>query len=442
MKKITLLIACLVALIRTEAQQFSLKQSIDYALVNKESLKNLAIDRQLAEKKISEAYTALFPQIKGVLDVRDNIVLPTSLFPATLFNGPAGTYRPTQIGLKYNGTAALDATWTLYDPTFYPSLKAQKLNNAVADNNKKVEENNIILNVNRAYYSVLLSKERISLAQSNLVKNKKIYEDTRTIFENKQNQDIDVTKAKINYENQLPELKRAQQLYEQSLFMLKYQMGYPPDSNIFLTDTLLLKNLSSGLDDPAYKSDGPGSRPEYRTLKYQQAQEIINLRKSKLAYLPTISLYGYTGAQAFRPQFDIFSSNSKWYGISYVGFKVSLPIFDGMLKSVQTQESKLTLQKRENDIKAFEKQFSYELQNASINVTNALSNIEIRKNNILSSENLLKVTQDRYNNGLTTYKDVVDSGNMLTDAQIQYFSALYDYIAAKLDYNKIVNRMQ
>jgi outer membrane protein len=443
MKKIIFIIVLYsTALNYIHAQQYSLKQSVDYALANQEALKNLDIDRELAKKKISEAYTTLFPQIKGVLDVRDNFVLPTSILPGSVFGGPAGSYRAAQFGLQYNSTAALDATWTLYDPTFYPSLRSQKMNNEVAANNKKVQENNVILNVNRAYYSVLLSKERILLAQSTLDKNKKVYEDTRTLFQNKQSQDLDVTRAEINYKNQLPELQRAQQLYEQSLFMLKYQMGYPSDSSIVLTDTLLLKNLATNLQEINTSGETAGNRPEYKTLQFQQAQEMINVRKSRLAYLPTVSLYGYTGTQAFRPKFDMFSANSTWYGVSYLGLKVSLPIFDGTLKHVQTQESKLTLQKKQNEIKAFEKQYSYEIQNAKINVTNTLSNIAIRKNNIASSESLVKVTQTRYSDGLVTYKDVLDSGNTLTDSQIAYFNALYDYISAKLEYDKIVNKLQ
>ena len=443
MKKIIFFLSLyLVALSNIQAQQYNLKQCVDYALANQEVLKNLDIDRQLAQKKINEAYTTLFPQIKGVLDVRDNFILPTSLIPASAFGGPAGSYRAIQFGQQYNGTAALDATWTLYDPTFYPSLKSQKMNDEVAANNKKVQENNIILNVNRAYYSALLSRERIALAQSTLNKNKKVFEDTKTLYENKQSQDLDVTRAELNYKNQLPELQRAQQLYEQSLFMLKYQMGYPADSSITLTDTLLLKNLSSSLQEVSASSEGPDNRPEYKTLQFQQSQEMINVRKSKLAYLPTVSLYGYTGAQSFRPKFDMFSSNATWYGVSYLGLKLSLPIFDGTLKHVQTQETKLSLKRKENEIKAFEKQYSYEIQNAKINVVNALSNIAIRKNNITSSESLLKVTQTRYNDGLVTYKDVMDSGNTLTDSQIAYFNALYDYISAKLEYDKIVNKLQ
>ena len=52
MKKILLLILSVTVLGTLQAQQFSLKQSVDYALENQESLKNLDIDRQLAEKKI------------------------------------------------------------------------------------------------------------------------------------------------------------------------------------------------------------------------------------------------------------------------------------------------------------------------------------------------------------------------------------------------------
>ncbi len=388
-------------------------------------MKNLDIDRQLAEKKISEAYTTLFPQIKGILDVRDNFILPTSILPSTSFGGAPDTYRAIQFGLKYTSTAALDATWTLYDPTFYPSIKVQKINNQVVENNKKIQENTIILNVNRAYYSALLSKEKITLAQSNLNKNKKNYEDTRTLYENNQSLELDVTRSKINYENQLPELQRAQQLYEQSLFMLKYQMGYPSDSSILLSDSLILKNLTTNNSkDSINAQTSPDNRPEYKTLKFQQSQELINVRKSKLAYLPTVNLYGYLGSQSFRPTFDLFSGNSAWYGVSYLGLKVSVPIFDGTLKHIQTQESRLILKKKENEVVAFEKQYSYEIQNARINVLNSLSNVSIRKNNIKAAEFLVKVTQSKYSDGLATYKDVIDSDNTLSDTQIACFNAL------------------
>ena len=441
MKNSLIIILIYVATLATsQGQYYSLKQSVDYALANQEALKNIDLDRQLSEKKLSEAYTALFPQIKGVLDVRDNFVLPTSVIPSSAFGGPADTYRAVQFGQKYNGTAALDATWTLYDPVFYPSLKAQRMNSSVVENNKKIQENTIVLNVNRAYYSALLSKERIALAASNLIKNKKIFEDTRSLFENQQAQDLELTRARINYENQQPELKRAIQLYEQSLFMLKFQMGLPVDSVLLLSDTLLLRNLTASIQESSSGNEGPSIRPEYKTLKFQQAQEQINVRKSKLAYLPTVSLYGYAGAQAFRPKFDLFSST--WYGVSYMGLKVAVPIFDGTLKHIQTQETKITLQKKENEIKAFEKQFSYEVQNARINIANSLSNIEIRKNTIQSAETLLSTTQARYNEGLVAYRDVIDSKNTVLDAQVGYFNALYEYVSAKLEYDKVLNKLQ
>ncbi len=54
-KIIFILTIYLIGLTSMQAQQYSLKQSIDYALANQEALKNLDIDRQLAQKKINEA---------------------------------------------------------------------------------------------------------------------------------------------------------------------------------------------------------------------------------------------------------------------------------------------------------------------------------------------------------------------------------------------------
>ncbi len=419
------------------AQNFSLDESISYALKNQENIKNVSIDRQIAEKKIKEGYALLYPQLKGVVDMRDNLILPTTILPGTFLNRPADQTLATQFGLQYTSTAALDANWTIYDPTFFTGMKSLKLNNDIAANNLELQNTNAKLNVSKAYYAALLSRERLLLAQDNLTRYKLSLEDTKTLFGNQQAQDIDVTRAQLNYANQEPELRRSQKLYEQSLNMLKYQMGYPVDSMIVITDTLLLKNIAPELVDGAGFS--PENRIEYKSLRMQKTQDILNVRKNKLAYLPNLSLYGYFGGQSFKSTLDF---NSKWYGVSYLGVKLNLPIFDGLQKSALVQQSKLQLQKRDNDIKSFEKQYNYEIQNAKVNVDNALSMIYIRKNNIAIAEKLSGITQTRFSQGLVTNIEVVNSQNSLIDAQINHLSALYDYVTAKLEFDRVVNRIK
>jgi outer membrane protein len=441
MKKIIFTIFTFLIILSVSAQQYTLTQSVEYAVSNLENLKNLDIDRQLAEKKLKEAYTQLYPQIKGVFDVRDNLKLPTSILPGTFAGRPADETIPVQIGQKYNATVALDASWTLYDPTFYAGFKSVKLNSTVAENNKELQTINVRLNVSKAYYATLLSKERIILAEKNISKTKKVYDDTKVLYDNKQVQETDVTRAQLNYANQEAELKRAKQLYDQSIFILKYQMGYPSDQALTPTDTLLLRAV--GANSVQSSEAGMENRMEYKTLQLQKNQESLGLKKNKLAYLPTVSVYGYLGTQSFRPKFDMFTSSSaKWYGVSYLGLKLSLPIFDGNLKGIYLQESKLQVKKKENELSAFEKQYKYEVENARLNVENSISNVNIRKNNVEIGEKLLKITEARYNDGLMTYKDVNEAQASLTEAQTSYYNSLYDYISAKLDYDKVVNQLK
>ena len=88
---------------------FSLQQSIDYAIKNSPSYLNAELDQQSAEYRRKEIAGLGLPQINGSIDFKDYIEIPTSLFPVSAFNpaAPPDAYTAVKFGLKYNATAGL-----------------------------------------------------------------------------------------------------------------------------------------------------------------------------------------------------------------------------------------------------------------------------------------------------------------------------------------------
>jgi outer membrane protein TolC len=132
------------------------------------------------------------------------------------------------------------------------------------------------------------------------------------------------------------------------------------------------------------------------------AQQQIKGEKAK--YLPKLSLNGYLGADQFSNDLQPFQSNT-WFGNSFVGFALRLPITIGENKSnkisqFQSQIKFLNFQKDE-EIKLTEKNKQTALQEISILKEEAKSyslNIDLLKENVQLYNERLLAGQETYEN--------------------------------------------
>lgn len=408
---------------------FSLANAIQYAIDHNENLNNVKLDKTLAQENVKQSQSKYYPTLSGNADFRNNVVLPTSIIPAGVF-GPEA--KALQFGQRYNTSVGLDGSINLFDPTLNASIKSQQIQESIADNNYKINRRDLIISVKKAYYSALLNKKKISYYKESLARTQKVYEDAKTLSSADQNMAIDLEKAFIDLKNQEADLKKANQLYQQSLFVLKYNMGFPADSNILASDTALLEEANITAVANINRS-GANKRLQYKTTELYVQQEQFNIRKNQNAYLPTLSLYGYLGAQNISQNIDYSKS---WYGLAYFGAKLAVPIFDGFSKQHTIASSKINQLKRKNELAQLEKQYNYEANYYRIALQNTLESLDARKNSLSLTEKQLKNTQNRYNAGLVLFKEVVESQTKLAEAQANYLSALNDYLNAKIDLEK------
>ncbi|MCU0429291.1 MAG: TolC family protein [Cytophagaceae bacterium] len=431
MKKLFLILSCTL-LLNVQAQStWTLEQCIAYGLQHQESFKNAQIDQQLAAQKVKQSHTQLLPQVKAVADLRDNLILPTNILPGALAGLPSDQTLAVQFGQQYNATAALDANWTLYDPGVSAGLKSLKKQIDISEQQKTLLEKTIRLQVSQAYYALWLAQERLAIQRENVSHKQIILKDAQLKRSQEQLTDIQLQKAEWEFKNQEAEVESASLQVEQAIFQLRYQMGFPADS-VLVIQTIL----------PPAPQESVGSlemerRPEWAVLKLQLDQEVWNQRRYKRSYLPTLSAYGYLGSQSFRPQFDFFSSNARWYGVSYIGLKATLPVFDGMLKARQIQESTLLKEKKNNEINAFQKQYSFEVENAKKAMESAQKNMQIRNNNLQFVKDQYKNTQVKAEQGLLTSADMSQAALVLEEAQSAYFNALHQYLQARLEFDRV-----
>lgn len=433
----TLLLALSVLMFNSKAQEaksnsFSLQQAIDYAYKNSPNYLNAQNDVLMAKYKRKEVLGMAMPQIGASVDMKNFLEIPTSLIPGEIFGAPAGTFLPVKFGTTFQATGTAQASLLVFSADYLIGLKATKEMIGLMNINVARNKTDLVSQVSKAYYGVLVNKERIKLLEANVTKLEKLLNDTKEF--NKQGfvEQIDVDRLEVAFNNLITEKQKIERLISLSENVLKFQMGYTGKDNLVLSDSL---TITDNTEVDASKIDFT-KRTEYQLLESQQQLNSINIKRLKFGYLPTLVAYGSLGYSGMRNDLKFFTREHNWFPTSLIGATLSLNLFDGLQRHYKIQQAKLEFKKGENNLKNLQLGIELETASAVVNYNNAALTLQSQKRNMQLAENVFNVTQKKYEQGVGPNQEVVNAQTSLKESQTNYFNAVYDMLIYKIDYLK------
>jgi outer membrane protein TolC len=448
MRKIIIAIGLLAFISNSFAQtkdnnsySFSLQQAIDYSLQNQNNIKNAMIDEQIAKAKVREITGMGLPQINASFDLKDFVEIPTSLIPAEIFGGPAGTYAAVQFGTKYQATAGLDASQLIFSGDYFLGLKASKVFVELSEKATQRTKIETSATVSKAYYTVLVNQERIKLMDANVIRIKKAMDDTKALLDNGFVEKIDYDRLSVAYNNLLVEQEKVNRLLELGVYLLKYQMGMDINANLALTDKLEDVKFDITEKVSAEKFDYK-KRVEYNLFETQRDLAQLDLKRNKFSYLPQAFAYGSLSGAAQRNEFDIFDTKKSWFPMALIGAKITMPIFTGGQRYYKTQQAKLKLDQAENNMSFMQKSIDLEIASTTTLLKNTSQTLSIQKKNIETAQEVYRVTKLKQEQGVGSTLEMVTAETALKEAQTNYFNALFDALVAKIDFDKATGTLK
>ncbi len=413
---------------------YSLKQAIDYAFKNSPNYLNAELEIQNSKYRKKEVLGVGLPQINSSVDLKDYIDIPTSLLPGQFFGAPAGTFIPVKFGTKYNATAGFSASQLIFSSDYIVGVKAAKelINLSTINVNRSKTE--LVSSVSKAYYNVVVNKERTKLLDANIIKLKKIFDDTKAFNQQGFVEQIDLERLEVQYNNLVVEKEKTDRLIGLSESLLKFQMGYKISEPIILTDSLTFENndvasLLSGKIDISKRAD-------YQLLQSQQRLYQLDLKRQRLGYMPTVAAYGSYQYNAQRQKFDFTDGSQSWFKISLIGGTVNLNIFDGLQRHNRIQQAKIAVQKGENNLKNIELAAEIEATISEVTYQNAYASLQTQKRNMQLAQHVFDVSQKKYEQGVGSNLEITNAQTALKEAQTNYYNAVYDMIVSKIDFQK------
>jgi outer membrane protein TolC len=419
---------------QTSSNNFSLQQAIDYSLKNSPNYLNADLDLKNAEYKRNEIAGLGLPQINGSVDLKDYLAIPTSLLPGQIFGAPAGTFIPVKFGTKYNATAGLSASQLIFSSDYIVGLKAAKEFINLSKINVQRSKVDLASAVSKAYYNVLVNRERIKLLDINIVRLQKLYNDTKALNQQGFVEQIDVERLEVQLNNLKTEKEKTDRLIGLSENLLKFQMGYKIGDAISLSDSLSFNNkevstLSAGKIDVTKRAD-------YQLLQSQQSLYKIDVKRQRMGYLPSLAAYGSLQYNAQRQKFDFFDGSQSWFNIALIGGTLNFNLFDGFQRNSRIQQAKIAVLKGENNLKNIEMAAEMEANVADISYTNAYASLQTQKRNMELAQHVFDVAQKKFTEGVGSNLEITTAESSLKEAQTNYYNSIYDMLVAEIDYKK------
>jgi outer membrane protein TolC len=409
---------------------------VDYAITHQVQVKNSQIDLQNASAKINEIKAMGLPQVNGSLALTNNIVLQRAFIPAKIFNPAAaeGELIAAKFGVDNSGFASVGLSQLVFDGSYLLGLKATSVYKDLAIKSVTQSKQQVAENVTKAYYGILVNEKRMGLLSLNLARLDTLLKETREL--NKQGfvEKIDVQRLDVQANNLRTELDNVNRLQELSYSLLKFQMGYPMEEPIKVTESL------EKIESATFHTNTAGefsyaNRIEYSILQTQENLAELDLKSIKAGYLPRLVLnanYGYNaGANAFG---DLVSK--PWFDNAAVTVALQIPIFDGFSKKYKAVQSANNLQKVRQSYGLLKSSIDLQRSQASITMKNALESMKEQKANLDLANEISRVTRVKYQQGVGSNLEVLNAESSIKESQANYFTALYNALIAKVEVEK------
>jgi outer membrane protein len=345
---------------------------------------------------------------------------------------------PVHFGVVNTSTAQFSATKTIFDrDVLLAASTAGKVNKAAKQSTeqKKID---VIVNVSKAFYAVLSSKDQIDLVNEDIMRLQQSLQDTYNQYKSGLVDKTDYTRATIALNNAKVEQKRDHEFLKASYAYLKEQMGYPSDSNLKLSyDTTEMAN-SIFIDTT--QAINYEDRIEYQLLQTKKSLQESNLHYYAWSFLPSISAFGDYNFNFLNDKLSrLYNQN---YPSSYVGLQLSLPIFQGGKRLHEIEQAKLELKQYDYDFFSLKNSINTEYADALANYKSNLINYQTQKKNLALAEDVYNTIELQYKSGIKAYIDVITSETDLRTTQVNYINALYQVLSSKLDVQKALGTIK
>lgn len=432
LKLLTFCAACVgsVAFAEEAPLKLSLADAVERALEIDEDYLGAQEDVARATAQITEAKSALFPQVTIDASATKIFGLPTLLLEENTFGEG---FPPEDIefaaGYNENMNVGITATQPLYQGgRAWTAYGVSKSYSALADEQLRQKYSDTIYNIAKAYYDAVLADEAVGVADTGVAVALNHVQSTEDRYDAGLVSEYDVLRARVELTN----LETAQrEAIDQRMASIRYLLmllNLPPDAELALTDRLSYEIEIYDLEESLAVAEE--RRPELARFELTRRLAEANVKIARAGDNP--SVYFMAAFSEYANELANLNFRDDWYDQTTLNLSVSWPIFDGFATRGRVRQARADLYKAELSKARLSESIDVEVRGAYDALKTAEATVRSQKDNVTLAERGQEIALARYDAGLMSNLEVLDAQAALTQARLGYYQSLRGYALAKL----------
>lgn len=419
--------------LQAQTTPLTLKECVQIAMENNSNVVNAQHQVKISDASVTIARSALLPNVSANLNSGQWRIGPSEYLQEVPVKFDPVTQEPIEYqtrrisvpsSSRNTNSMRVSAGITVFDfGATYNSIKQTTASrNATKSSLQGIEQNTVFL-VHQAYYDLLKAQRLVEVQEESVKQNEEQLKRTQSMYEIGSVAQADVYKsesnlgsAKINLITQKNSVRAAQA-------NLNVVLGRPADMEISVVDLPdVTQPREYAMDNVLQKAES--TNPDMQRFRFQMAAANHGRKSAKAAYLPTISAsasYSRSNDEIDR----VYTGFDKDWNISF-GVSLNYNLFSGFRDMAdvarQTYNYRIAAENLDQTRRDIKRSVIVALNNLQAYKEIA----EINQAILLSSQEDLRLAQERYRVGAGTLLDVLTAQSSLTSSRSTLVRAKYD----------------
>ncbi|HEY9141387.1 MAG TPA: TolC family protein [Bryobacteraceae bacterium] len=298
------------------------------------------------------------------------------------------------------------------------AMKSAGLSQKMAGEEQRRTEMQVIAGVARAYYGAVLAAESLKTAEQAVRSAEADLSRAESVHTAGLSTDVDVLSIRVHLAAVNEQrIQRAADL-EVARAALNDALGLPLDTPHTLTTGLTALALPT-MTLEGLEREASSARPEARQTVLAEDLAKARADSAHSALLPQVSFHA--AFEADRQQF-IDKGGANW--LASIGLRWNL--FNGFTDKARIEESKDWMERAHADEQRVDSAVRLEVRRAWANLQAAGQRIDVAKAAVAEAEESLRITQNRYEAGMSNVTDLLRNESAALESRTRYLAAVHD----------------
>ena len=423
-------------------QVYDLQGCLKFALENNHNIRKAQFDKEKSAQARQEILGALLPQVSGTGNLNYNIqksrfIMPNFMnefLPPGMQDPNAAKYMTIEMGTNYTAGIGAALNQQIVNLSLFNAVDIAKTAEELTSLAAEAREEDVISQTANLFYAIQATEYAAGMFGRSIEIMDSVLISMETSYASGLIRKVDLDRLKVTRTNMSTQRASVINAVEVQKNLLKLQMGMD------ISEQLEIEKINPEIFDIQtnigdFQDFDPNLQTSYKMLNRQQNLQQLQKKAAIYENFPVLTAminYNYTGVsdEFFRGE------TNYWYGSSMAALNLRIPLFGGLSRSSKIKQANFELLKVREDEAILKQSLSMAHKNALLKLEDSRNAIQIQKANMAMAEEVYRVTERNYSQGIASMSDVLNSNSSLIQAQMSYADALNNFMKAYVELRK------